>query len=176
MRFSKVIITGKSASGKNYLFSELSKDINKCLVKQTTRPIRKGEKEGIDYKFISKELFLERIESNQFLTYESFQINDSTTWYYGISKSDFNNSELCILTPGEIKILKEKELLDNVCIIYIDIDRKILEERIKQRNDLNDDMKRRLDSDDKDFQSFSDYTYKISNPYFKTEYVLKVIL
>ena len=175
MKYSKVIITGKSASGKNYLFNELSKKITNFLVKQTTRPIRDGEKEGIDYKFIDKDLFLNRIESKQFLTYQSFHINDTTTWYYGISKEDFDNSSLCILTPGEIKLLKEKKLLDNVCIIYIDIDRKILEQRIKQRNDLNDDMKRRLDSDDKDFQSFNDYTHKITNPQFNPEYVLKII-
>ena len=64
MIFDKIIITGKSASGKNYLFSQLSEVIPKFLVKQTTRPKRSGEKEGIDYKFIKKELFLERINSN----------------------------------------------------------------------------------------------------------------
>jgi guanylate kinase len=175
MIFDKIIITGKSASGKNYLFDKLSEIIPNFLVKQTTRPKRLGEKEGIDYKFIEKELFLERINSNEFITHQKFNINKETTWYYGISLNDFNESKLCILTPGEIKILKEKNLLENSCIVYLDIEREILENRIKKRKDLNDDMKRRLDSDDNDFLLFKDYTLKISNPNFKIKEVLDYI-
>lgn len=175
MIFDKIIITGKSASGKNHLFNELSKLIPDFLVKQTTRPQRSGEKEGIDYKFIQEDLFLERINSNQFITHEKFNINKETTWYYGISINDFKESKLCILTPGEVKVLKEKNLLENSCIVYLDIERKVLEDRIKERNDFNDDMKRRLDSDDKDFTLFKDYNLKISNPNFKIKEVLDYI-
>lgn len=175
MKFSKIIITGKSASGKNYLFNKLLEKIPNYLVKQTTRPKRLGEQEGIDYKFIDNNTFLKRLESNEFITYQSFKINESTTWYYGISINDFNESNLCILTPGEIKTLKEKKLLQNTFIIYLDIDRKILEQRIKQRNDLNDDMKRRLDSDDKDFKSFKYYDLKIIDSNFKISEVLEFI-
>jgi guanylate kinase len=167
MRFSKLIVTGKSASGKNYVFSELSKTLNKPLIKQTTRPIRSGEVEGVDYRFISESLFKERIDSNQYITYESFDIDSNTIWYYGISKEDFNESNLCILTPGEIKTLNESNLLIGSCVIFLDIERSILEQRLNLRSDLNDSITRRLDSDDKDFIDFKGYNMRYTNPNFK---------
>jgi len=175
MRFSKLIITGKSASGKNYVFSELSKILDKPLIKQTTRPIRSGEVEGVDYRFISETLFKERIDSNQYITFESFDIDSDTTWYYGISKEDFNESNLCILTPGEIKTLNESDLLIDSCVIFLDIERKVLEQRLNERNDNNDSITRRLDSDDKDFIDFNGYSMRYTNPNFKINDLIESI-
>lgn len=175
MEEKKIIITGKSGSGKNYLINRLLNYFPNILVKQTTRPIRNGEKDGFDYTFIDEKLFLNRIENDEFLSYQKFNIKENTIWYYGISKEDFNRSNLCILTPGEISILKQKDLLNKCYIIFLDMDREILEQRLNRRKDNNDNIKRRLDSDDLDFKDFSDFNLKISNQFYKIEDILKSI-
>ena len=51
-------IMGKSAVGKDRIYSVLRRDkeLNlKNLLLYTTRPIRKGERDGVDYYFIDEE-------------------------------------------------------------------------------------------------------------------------
>lgn len=50
-------IMGKSASGKDSIFKELKKQLPewKEVVLYTTRPIREGEKEGVEYHFVDEE-------------------------------------------------------------------------------------------------------------------------
>ena len=51
-------LMGKSASGKDTIYQELMRDRDldlKSIVLYTTRPIRDGEQEGIDYHFITEE-------------------------------------------------------------------------------------------------------------------------
>ena len=54
---------GKSSSGKDTLYKEVLKALPKLktLVLYTTRPIREGEQEGIEYHFVTDEE-LERFE------------------------------------------------------------------------------------------------------------------
>lgn len=52
-------IMGKSASGKDTLFKRLVQDEElrlKTVVPYTTRPMREGEKEGVEYHFVSREM------------------------------------------------------------------------------------------------------------------------
>ena len=51
-----IIIFGKTASGKSRIVNELVKRGYKKIVTTTTRPARKGEVDGIDYKFITDDL------------------------------------------------------------------------------------------------------------------------
>ena len=54
---------GKSSSGKDTLYKEVLKALPKLktLVLYTTRPIREGEQEGIEYHFVTDDE-LERFE------------------------------------------------------------------------------------------------------------------
>ncbi|KKW19190.1 MAG: Guanylate kinase [Parcubacteria group bacterium GW2011_GWA2_51_10] len=54
-----VVIAGPTGSGKNTILAEILKRCGNCarLVTATTRAPRPGEKEGIDYHFISAEEF-----------------------------------------------------------------------------------------------------------------------
>ena len=63
----KLIILGKSGSGKDYLMRKLvEKGLKGCL-KMTTRPQRKFEKQGITYNFVNDNQFTELIKENKFL-------------------------------------------------------------------------------------------------------------
>jgi len=168
----KVIILGKSGSGKDFLMRKLvEKDLKGCL-KMTTRPQRKNEIQGITYNFVSESDFLESINENKFLAYQKFNVTpenkEPETWYYGITLQEFNESQVFIMTPGEFKNLTP-EMRKGCFVVYLDIDRGIRESRLFGREDKNDSIKRRLDADDIDFYKFKDYDLKITDPEFSAD-------
>ena len=57
-------------------------------ISATTRAPRAGEKEGIHYYFISKDIFREKIERSEFLEWAIY--NDE---YYGTPLSNFDNAK-----------------------------------------------------------------------------------
>jgi guanylate kinase len=77
-----LIISGPSGSGKSSLMQEL---LNRCeniyfSISTTTREIRSGEVDGINYHYISKEEFKQDIQDGAFL--EWAKVHDN---YYGTS-------------------------------------------------------------------------------------------
>ncbi len=77
------VISAPSGAGKTTLCQRLLKDFpNLSLsVSSTTRSPRRGEKNGVDYFFISKEKFQNQIDENQFAEWAIVHGN-----YYGTSK------------------------------------------------------------------------------------------
>jgi guanylate kinase len=168
----KVILLGKSGSGKDYLMRKLvEKGLKGCL-KMTTRPQRKFEKQGVTYNFVSDNQFTELIKENKFLVYQTFNVTpegrDPETWHYGVTFEEFNDSQVFIMTPGEFSNIDE-DTRKKCFVVYLDIDRSIRESRLFRREDNNDSIKRRLDADDIDFQSYIDYDLRITDPDFTAE-------
>lgn len=75
-----IIISGPSGAGKGTVLAELFKAIPdlKYSVSATTRAPRPGEKHGVQYFFITKEQFEEKIKAGEMLEYASYCDN-----YYG---------------------------------------------------------------------------------------------
>jgi len=168
----KIILLGKSGSGKDYLMRKLvEKDLKGC-VKMTTRPQRKNETQGITYNFINDNQFTQLIKENKFLAYQTFNVTpedkDPETWYYGVTLEEFNESQVFIMTPEEFKCIQPEER-KGCFVVYLDIPRDIRESRLFRRKDKNDSIKRRLEADDDDFKDFSDYDLKITDPDFTAE-------
>ena len=60
-----IILIGPSASGKTSIAKELIEKYNfKKFVTNTTRKMRVGEINDIDYHFITKEQFLDKLKNN----------------------------------------------------------------------------------------------------------------
>jgi guanylate kinase len=79
-----------------------------CLsVSHTTRGPRPGEKEGVNYHYISKESFISMIQDEKFVEYNKYSDN-----YYGTSKEE-------LLKWG--KENKVSYLIIQICILEIDI-------------------------------------------------------
>ena len=80
---SLIILSGPSGAGKGTIHNELLKRDNKLKysVSMTTRKPREGEKEGIDYFFVSEEEFKKEIEKDSFIEYAKVHGN-----YYGTLK------------------------------------------------------------------------------------------
>lgn len=173
----KLIIIGPSGSGKDFLVRNLVKKGLIPCIKWTTRPMRSGEKEGINYKYVDNTFFEKSIKEGIFITYQSFDINTSNKkWYYGITKESFNSSQIFIMTPKEYESLNlSKNDRKGLFVVYLDIDRKIRESRLHVRDDHNDSINRRLDSDEIDFINFNDYDLKITDPEFSAENVYELM-
>ncbi len=169
MKNEKIIILGKSGSGKNFLLNGLKDKGYVYEPKITTRPIREGEINGMDYSFLSEKEYNAFFEKNEIKTHQGFKIKNQN-WYYGITKENWNNSNLFIFTPHELSQLSFEER--NGCfIVYIDISEDILRERLIKRNDNNDSVERRIASDNNDFCDFKEYDMKICDPEFEPDMV-----
>lgn len=120
-RGSLIIISGTTCAGKGTVIKKLL-ERNKNMVlslSYTSRPIRKGEVDGIDYKFISHEEFERKIEHGDFLEYAKVRYGE----YFGTPKENIEN----LLEAGKDVILEIdvqgakqiKEKLPETILIFI---------------------------------------------------------
>lgn len=120
-RGSLIIISGTTCAGKGTVIKKLlERDKNMVLsLSYTSRPIRKGEVDGIDYKFISHEEFERKIENGDFLEYAKVRYGE----YFGTPKENIEN----LLRAGKDVILEIdvqgakqiKEKLPETILIFI---------------------------------------------------------
>jgi guanylate kinase len=169
----KLIITGPSGSGKDFLLRGLLKKELRYYPKFTTRPKRLLETEGIEYNFIDNKTFELLNSEGQIKVYQSFLIGEDT-WYYGVTKQNFDENQLFIMTPFEINQLSEDDL-KSCFVVYLDIDMEIRRKRISKRNDNNDSIERRLEADEIDFKNYKYYDLKLTDPEFEAEWVYNLM-
>ncbi len=77
-----LVLSGPSGAGKSSLIKEIEEHIGAYYfsISTTTRAMRKGESEGVEYHFVSEEEFKQDIADEQFLEYAKVHGN-----YYGTS-------------------------------------------------------------------------------------------
>lgn len=164
-----VIVCGKTSSGKTSIVNELvSLHGFKKIVTYTSRPIRKGEKQGVDYNFISEEYFKHCIENDYFAEWKSYETVDGT-WYYGTSLSELENTEestLLIMTPQGYRDICKKLKSKPRCI-YIYANNETIKERLILRGDDKEEAERRLKHDNEDFK---DFEYEADKIFYNNSY------
>jgi guanylate kinase len=87
-----VVVSGPSGSGKTTVLRQVFDHASVPLVASvsaTTRPPRPGEKDGVDYHFLTEEEFLSRRERGDFV--ECFQVFGHGHWY-GTLESELSPS------------------------------------------------------------------------------------
>jgi guanylate kinase len=160
MRNKRIIFVGKAGSGKDYARQQMENYGFKYCVSHTTRPPRESEVNGIDYHFISLDSAIHHFIEKKLL-YEYVMFNG---WFYGTSIDEFKKSNLFIMTPSGISKLKPIDR-DESFIVYIDAPIDIRRERLLKRKDV-DKVDRRLAADENDFENFSDFDHRITDPNF----------
>ncbi|MCQ2794709.1 MAG: guanylate kinase [Bacilli bacterium] len=145
-----IIIAGPSGVGKGTVRKEIMKNKKLNLVfsvSLTTRAIRKGEKNGVDYYFVSEKKFKEAIKNGDLLEY-----NNYVGHYYGTSKSQVEkvrkagkNIVLEIDVNGTKNVMKAFSKKDIVSFFIVAPSVKELEKRIRGRStESQADIKNRL--------------------------------
>ena len=132
-----VVIAGPSGSGKNAVIEELLRRFKNCslLVNATTRTPREGEREGVDYHFLTTEAFKKAIETGDILEYR-FVPNLGT--YYGTYKkaleARIGRGEVVLAHKDIIGARYLKEHYDATTIFIMPESVESLERRIRTRN------------------------------------------
>lgn len=83
-----ILFSAPSGSGKTTIIREILKrfDCFEFSISATSRQPREGEKDGIDYYFLSPDNFAQRVENDEFLEWEEVYAGTS----YGTLKSEIN--------------------------------------------------------------------------------------
>lgn len=155
-------LCGKSATGKNFLLNELINQGMKRVVTYTTRPMRDGEEDRVDYYFIPDWLFARLRLDNYFAETTKYHVANGSEWRYGSALCDYtnNNDSVIILNPDGVKQIREQNI--PVVVVLLDASKEVRMQRLKQRGDDEDEVKRRLEADDKDFADIAliaDYVF-----------------
>lgn len=145
-----IAIIGKTASGKDTVKKELLKLGFHGITTYTTRPMRKGEKDGITYNYITNEKFLSLKSKNFFAETTSYNVASGETWYYGTARKDINDDSVIIVNPDGFATLKNDKSL-NIISFYLKVDEEVIKERLFSRGDNQDEANRRLKADRNDF-------------------------
>lgn len=165
------IIAAPSGAGKTSLVRAL---INSCMnlvvsISYTTRPMRSGERDGVDYHFVDRDTFRKLIEAGDFLEYA--QVFDH---YYGTSRSQV----MAQLEKGLDVILEidwqgaqqvRRAMADTVSIFILPPSRNALEERLTSRKqDSAAVIKRRLQDAMTEISHYDEFDYVVVNDDFNT--------
>lgn len=150
------IYVGKSGSGKDTFLKKQVKKGIKPIVSYTTRPMRSGEVDGVDYHFISNEEFNLMIANDKFLEYRVYNTlvnGNPDKWYYGSPIIDIENDNYVIV----LDLTGAKDFIkyyggENINIVYMCVNDKEREKRARQRGSFNQtEWDRRLVDDNKKF-------------------------
>lgn len=149
-----VVLIGKSSSGKDMVSRELVNKYNyRKIIRYTTRPLRKGEKNGDTYHYISKEDFLLKVNNNFFIEWKGYDTVDGI-WYYGTAWEDIEDisSRTVIILPPDRYEEVVKNTSNKFISIYIYANNETLKKRLNKRGDNKDEAKRRIEHDNEDFR------------------------
>ncbi len=143
-----IILVGPSASGKTEVAKILgSKYQIKKVITHTTRPMRPGEVNGVDYHFVSVERFLLLKKENAFVETTFYNHN-----YYGTAKKDLAIDKVLIVDPNGLSAFQE--LHDpNIIAFFLDSTNETRYERMLSRGDSISEAKKRIANDAISFAS-----------------------
>ncbi len=171
-----IVLTGKTASGKDTIASRLLSKYSylKRVVTTTSRSLRSGEKEGIDYFFLTKEDFENKIKQNEFAEYVEYGGN-----FYGTYKKELEKTlssdliwKIDPFRAGETREFIKRafsknlaeQLIKRLVVIYITCEDQVILERLKKRGLSDQEIGQRMKDDKKIWQKYQKaYDFVIEN-------------
>lgn len=165
------IISGPSGSGKTTI---MKKVLDNDVTTITTRPMREGEINGIDYYFVSLDEFKQYIRNGELIEYNKY-INGH---FYGITKEKLKDQ----LINGDVYnivekngMLKYKKYFPNLISIFIYTTYDDIKKQLTERGGDSTDIQIRLKSYESELIDAHLYDYVIKNKYGKSNETAKII-
>lgn len=164
---SLIIISGTTCAGKGAVIDALLKrnpNLN-LSISYTSREMREGETNGVEYKFITKDEFERKIENDEFLEY-AFVHNMN---YYGTPKAEIKetlDSGKDVLLEIEVQGAKKvKELFPETILIFIMApSMEEVKHRIKARGkENNEQIIKRFQTAYQEINEIPKYNYVVVN-------------
>lgn len=157
------VLMGKSASGKDAVYRNLLADGAlglKKIVIYTTRPMRKGEEDGKQYRFVSEDDYRALKDAGKIIEERAYDTKLGIWRYFTADDGQIDlaaeNDYLMIATPEAFVSVKAYFGKDAVIPVLINSDDGIRLERAlkrerRQEQPRYDEMCRRYLADDRDF-------------------------
>ncbi len=165
-----LVLTGFTASGKDTLMNRLLESgvVDHQLMSYTTRPPRQDEIDGIDYNFLSNDVFEGMLAKDEFFQYRQVA-SPKSTYYYGNKREDIYEVlkgknvvwrlSIDVAAKAEEVIVSKFEpevasrILPQLCKIFINVERlTVCKDRARKRSRMpNDELVNRFRSEYNDY-------------------------
>ncbi|MBK3332183.1 guanylate kinase [Persephonella atlantica] len=165
MKGELFILSSPAGGGKTTIANLLIKEIPnlKRVITCTTRKPRTGEKDGVDYYFLTEDEFKKRIEEGKFLEYAVVHGN-----YYGTPKEEVEKELskgfdllLVIDVQGMLQIKSKKSDVVSIFLLPPSLDELI--KRMENRGDSPEEIKKRIETAKKEIPQYKRYDYVVVN-------------
>lgn len=160
-----IVFSAPSGCGKGTMLAEILKNNNyRCSISATTRNPRRGEKNGVNYYFITNEEFEQKIKEDAFLEYAGY-----CDHYYGTLISEVDDYLkkgidviLEIEVQGALKVMKKRPEAISIFVAPPSINE--LRRRLKKRNtESNEVIEKRISEATNELAQAKNYNYIIVN-------------
>lgn len=158
------IYTGPDGSGRKTIAKMVSTVFDmETVISYTTRQPRHYETDGVDYHFVSDDIFAKMEEQEEFI--ESVEIDGI---HYGIREEDvikaFENHNFVYLTLNPEGTEKLKKMYgERVVRLFIYADRETVMSRQRERQDSEEDIERHLNHYDETMSYKKDCEHSFEN-------------
>lgn len=146
-------IVGHSASGKSTIERRLEKTKGiPRIISLTTRPMREGEVDGIDYWYLTEEEFMEVKDAGELAEHAEYR-----NWHYGLSLEGIDYKRrpyIAVVTPKGYREIVEHVGKVHVTSYFVDVEERRRLIRLAKRGDEVDEIIRRILADREDFEGF----------------------
>lgn len=154
---------GKSSTGKDTIYKMLlqQEQMNLCtIVPYTTRPIRVGETEGVEYHFITEEMIQRLMDKKQVIELREYQTVYGVWKYATIDDGQIDLAQQDYLMIGTLEAYQQIRKYygeEQIVPIYIEVDDGLRLQRALDRERMQDapkytEMCRRFIADAEDFR------------------------
>ena len=174
-----IVISGASGVGKSTILAEVMKARQDLVfsVSATTRPMRPGEADGVNYHFISRESFLDMVRKGEFLEYDEHHDNLYGTLYSAVKDATEKGHVVLDIEPNGAMNVRRK-YPDAILIFIMPPSWEALEARLRGRGDTPEDqVQTRLIRARWEMDQADKYDYQVINDQVETcvAEVLKII-
>ena len=158
------IIMGKSSSGKDTIYKQLTEKLGDRfhpVITYTTRPVRTGEKNGVEYFFVTEEEYHTLHEQGKIVEKRVYQTFYGPWYYFTVNDGQIdleNYDSIMVNTLEAYEQMKAYYGEDVVVPIYIEVEsgerlyRALCRER-EQKNPKYTELCRRFIADEEDFST-----------------------
>ena len=154
-------VMGKSSSGKDTIYKKMLERHPwfRTIVPYTTRPIREGERNGVEYFFVDEERLREMQESEQVIEVRSYNTRCGIWTYFTADDGQIDlktHDYLVIGTLVSYRALREYFGAEKLIPVYIEVEdglrlARAVERERRQAEPKYSEMCRRFLADEEDF-------------------------
>ena len=163
-----LVVSGPSGSGKTSLCRQLH-EAGECThsVSCTTREIREGEKDGVDYHFLSRDKFTERVEVGDFLEHAEVHGNMYGTLIDSVLEQLDAGSDVVmdidVQGAEQVRDCSRDEIHESLVDVFIlPPSMEELRERLANRGtESEEEMSFRLNNASEEMEHADEYTHQI---------------